>query len=121
MCKSYVLGNSRFKNSCAYKHNKRTFNKDHKLLSDKVEVLEKVVNARTRKVLSLEEKAEKRRKKDIIKVIKEPKKPQALKVKDNENINEVSEENGSDNNQKNQKKNKNMKDSKSQCWMSFNI
>ena len=51
------------------------------------------MQALTRKVLSLEEEAEKRRKKDTIKVIKEPKKPKALKVKDNENINEVSQEN----------------------------
>ena len=91
MCKSYVLGNCRFKNSCAYKHHKPTINKDHRLLSDKVEVLEKFVHSRTRKVLSPEEEAEKRRKNNTIKVFKKPKKPKALKVKDNENINEVSE------------------------------
>ena len=61
-CKSYALGNCRFKNSCAYKYHKPTINKDHKILDDKVELLEKVVHALTRKVLSLEEEAEKRKK-----------------------------------------------------------
>ena len=85
-CKRYALGNCRFKNECAYDHQKPTINKDQKLLNDKIEVLDKVVHSLTWKVLSLEAEAEKRRRKKVsIEFMEELKKPEAFKVKYVEN------------------------------------
>ena len=61
-CNKYDSGKCKFE-ECAYKHQKPTENADHELLKQKVEMLEKVLHAMTRKVLSLETKVEKVEKK----------------------------------------------------------
>ena len=53
-CKRYAVGNCRFLSDCAYEHKKPTTNKEHEDLKVKVETMEKVLHAMTRKVLSLE-------------------------------------------------------------------
>ena len=117
-CKRYAWGNCRFKNECAYDHQNPTINKDEKLLNDKIEVLEKVVRSLTRKDLSLEAEAEKRKKKVTIEFMEDLKKPEAFKVKDVENKAEIfkkkncsgDESSSVHKNLNNQKKNMNKKD-----------
>ena len=73
-CKKYASGNCRFGNDCAYKHQKPTKNQDHEDLKVKLEKVEKVLHAMTRKVLSLEEEVKDSKNKsitdDIIKDLK---------------------------------------------------
>ena len=54
-CNKYESGNCRFGNDCAYKHQKPTKKQDHEDLKVKLEQVEKLLHAMTRKVLSLEE------------------------------------------------------------------
>ena len=53
-CKRYDIGNCRFEDGCAYKHHMPTQNTDHAQFKEKLEQMEKVLHAMTRKVLSLE-------------------------------------------------------------------
>ena len=64
-CKRYASGTCRFENGCAYKHQKPTTNEDpeQKKLKEKVQVMEKVLHAMTRKVLILETEVERLKKK----------------------------------------------------------
>ena len=57
-CKRFDSGNCSFKKQCAYKHQKPSVDKDQVKINEKVEVLEKVVEALTQKVISLETKLE---------------------------------------------------------------
>lgn len=64
-CKRYASGNCRFEN-CAYKHQKPTIAEDPEQLKEKLQVIEKVLHAMTRKVLSLETEVEQLKKKSNI-------------------------------------------------------
>ena len=79
-CKKHVFGKCRFGESCAYKHHKPAENKDHEELKDKMAVLEKVMHAMTRKVLSLESEVEKLKKKNILNIEDELKEIEYNKV-----------------------------------------
>ena len=57
-CKRYSSEKCRFEHECAYKHQKPPVNEDHEELKEKVKVLEKVLHAKTRKVLGLKTQVE---------------------------------------------------------------
>ena len=64
-CKRYASGECRFKNSCAYKHQQPTLNKDQTELNDKLKQIEKVLHALCRKVINLETELEEVKKENI--------------------------------------------------------
>ena len=72
-CKINDSGNCSYKNLCAYNHQKTVIDKYQAEINEKVKKMEIVVQALTRKVLSLEEELKEVKKKDTsIKIDKEP-------------------------------------------------
>ena len=60
ICKKFTTGECIFLNDCAYKHQKKILESDYHNMVEKLKQMEKVTQALTRKVLSLEE--------DIVKI-----------------------------------------------------
>ena len=54
-CKQYASGHCRFESGCAYKHEEPIPNKEQIQMAQKVQKLEQVLHAMTRKVLAMEE------------------------------------------------------------------
>ena len=77
-CKKYSSTGCRYEKSCAYKHQMPTPSNDHKLLNEKVFVLEKVVHEMTQKVFSMEKEIEQLKNKNSISEVIEG--PDRIKV-----------------------------------------
>ena len=89
-CKNYASTSCRFEKSCAYKHKNPTPNIYHELLNEKVAMLEKVIDAMTQKVLSLEIEIEQLKTKMILPKVTEN--PSRIRVHEIKSKSQVSEE-----------------------------